>query len=556
MNANRIVVWMLSGAVLALGPMRVWAAAATDKPGHPDKDSKAPVEQELQMLNNARSEAAKASAALQAYICFQSATGYAQVDQKKATVELKRCFRQTLMLTDKSDAQLKPDLQYRILDRLLQFEPVATLELARSAEPQVRTSIESRRAEKLVSDGKFDEAVALLNGFSYTAEFPYPAAASLMVALPPSKDQDRRLVFTAAVNSYRLEDPVNGTPHLEDLGTLIVRFWRHLPPRLVLQAIDEVLDHAQKAEKREKPASLTVGTGLGEAQFSTEYQFRLFELLPIIQELDSARADSILAENPRLAGVLKTYPMGLQSLEPTIRDTPPDKGETTKFVLTHRRRDAVQGPNPSDVMREKADREATDIVSNWQQDPGEALKKARQLPDFGLETLGRSPRADALSRIAAMAFRKRPDISAEALKDLARVIADFPPIAQSQYMLIGAGVYLRMKDQANANDLVGKAFALGSKLYAIDSNPDKPNKAFKLDWPSAAVWRACVLLQDLIEPGVALDLLKQIKDPDIRASVQATLANTHLGVPIPVNLVRQQFGDDGPGLTSTLPIPH
>lgn len=555
MNVRRLALLMLSCVVLGLGPMRGWATAI-EKPKQPDKESKAPFEQELQMLNNARSEAGKGSVALRAHICFQAATGYAQVDQKKAATELGRCFRQTLALTDKIDADLKSDLQYKILAHLFQFEPAATLELARSAETRVRTSIESRMVEKLISEAKLDEAVALLNEFSYTAEFPYPAAASLMVALPPSKDQDRRLVFTAAVNSYRLEEPVNSTPHLEDLGTLIVRFWRHLPPALVMQGIDEVLDHAQKGEKRERPASLTVGTGLGEAQFSTEYQFRLFELLPIIQELDSARADSILKDNPRLASVLKNYPMGLQSLEPTIRDTPPEKGESAKFVLTHRRRDAVQGPDAADVLREKADREASEIVSNWLNDPGEALKKARQLPDLGVEAFGHSPRADALSRIAAMAFKKRPDVSAEALKDLTKILADFPPIAQSEYMLISAGVYFRMKEPGNANDLVRKAFALGSKLYTIDNNPDKPNRAFKLDWPSAAVWRACVLLQDLIEPGIALDLLKQIKDPEIRASVQATLANTHLGVPIPVNLVRQQFGEDGPGSTSTLPIPH
>src|SRR4029077_4036184 len=108
------------------------------------------------------------------------------------------------------------------------------------------------------------------------------AAAKLMLELPPNRDQDRRTVFAAALSSYRLQDPATD-PKLEDFATLTVRFWRHLPPQLVLQGIDEILDHAKKDLKSQNAPSLTIGTALGEAQFSTGYLFRLFELLPVIE---------------------------------------------------------------------------------------------------------------------------------------------------------------------------------------------------------------------------------------------------------------------------------
>jgi len=550
MYRGKLIFIMTGCLALLMGPVPVYAGK--DNKGKHEK----PVvfEKEIQMLEAASSGAGKAPPALQAHICLQVSIGYAQVDRSKAVSGLKRCFRQTLSITDKIDADLQLGLQLKILDMLFQEDEESAVELSRSADPRVRTDIESRVVTKLTNAARFDEAVARINGFSYATEFPYPAAASLMLALPADRDPERRLVFTAALNSYRLRDP-EAMPGLEDLGTLIVRFWKHLPPLLVLQAIDEVLNQARKSVKDLPEISLTVGTGIGEAQFSTRYQFRLFELLPVIQALDSSRAAAILRDNPALAAVLRDYPQGLRSLEPTYRDTPLQGNESPRFAITLRTGAQSAGPDPVDLLVEKAARESQDLVNNWFNDPEASVKKATHLPEIGLENRGRSPRADALSRIAAMSFAQRPEIAAEALHELLRILPDYPLIPQGEYLIIAAGIAFRMGDLKTADDLLEKAFDLGSKLYAIDSNPDLPNKAFKLDWPSAAVWRACVLLQDRIDETLSMSVLKKIKDPEILSSIQIALANTRMGVALPVNLVRQQFGD-GPGSTRTLPIPH
>ncbi len=344
-------------------------------------------------------------------------------------------------------------------------------------------------------------------------------------------------------------------PGLEDMGTLVVRFWRHLPPKLVMQAIDEIISHAQAAVKDENASMLTIGTGLGEAQFENIYKYRLFQLLPVIQELEPSRAESILNDDPNLAKALKSYPDGIQSLEPTYRDTPLKKGENPKFAMTFRLRRASAVQSSPDLAIDRFNREASEIVSSWQSDPTEALKKANELPDTGMLETGKSPKADALARIAAMAIRKRPDISDAALKLLLKANAAYPPIPQSYYSVIAAGIYYRMEAFDTASQLLESAMQLGAKLYELDTNSDNPNLAFKYDWPSAAVWRACVLLQDKIAPVKANALLKQISDQEIRAEIQVTLANTRMGVPVPVNTIRQQFGKEA-GSVQSFPIPH
>lgn len=504
---------------------------------------------DVEMLDSARVMLAHAPATLRAQACYQSAVGYGLVDRARELKMLKQCFRQTQALEDK-DVELKTDLQLRILDALYTGDPAATEALLPSAEPRARINVQSRILQRLVDSKKYDDALALVTQLSYSADFPYRAAAGLMVHLPAERDLDRRLIFMAALKSYRLQDP-DTDPGIEDMATLVIRFWRHLDPKLTMQAIDEILDHAREDLKNENARSLTIGTGLGEAQFSTSYQYRLFELVPVIQQLDPSMAESILNDNPRLAAVLNDYPQGLPSLEPTFRDSPLKPGEFPRFTITHHLHAATSHTSDG-LLRDRIDRESRDISSGAANDPKEAIQKAAQLPDLGVEN-GRSPRADALAQIATMTVRRHPDIAEDALKQLLKAAAGYPPLAQSFYFLKAANIYFFMNNKAEASRMVEKAASVASKLYQRDSRTGDSNQAFKFDWPSTAVWRACLVLQNKIDPSLNPGLLKQVDDPEIRASVQITLANLRLGGPLPANTVRQQFGD-GPGSVQSFPL--
>src|SRR5262249_34236050 len=152
-------------------------------------------------------------------VCLQVAQGYAQIDRSRAVAELKQCFQHTLRM-DENEKSLKTDIQFKIMDALFQAEPAATIEFLPSAEGPVRTNIQARALEKMIGKHQFDEALSLITELSYSTEFPYLAAAALMLQLPADREQDRRFVFAAALSSYRLEDPATD-PHLEDMATLV-----------------------------------------------------------------------------------------------------------------------------------------------------------------------------------------------------------------------------------------------------------------------------------------------------------------------------------------------
>jgi hypothetical protein len=69
------------------------------------------------------------------------------------------------------------------------------------------------------------------------------------------------------------------------------------------------------------------------------------------------------------------------------------------------------------------------------------------------------------------------------------------------------------------------------RAYAIDTNADDPNQAFKGQWPSAFLWLACVRLAARISPGVAEQTASLVTDQEIAASVRVEYANSLLGGP-------------------------
>jgi hypothetical protein len=107
----------------------------------------------------------------------------------------------------------------------------------------------------------------------------------------------------------------------EDIGTLVVRFWEQLPPVVILEAADRILDHA-KAEAGAGHSPFNFASSHGSASFGSAYELRLFQFLPVIQDLDPSRAQQLLRENPKTKSVLEQYPQGMRSLDSRFTSAP------------------------------------------------------------------------------------------------------------------------------------------------------------------------------------------------------------------------------------------
>ncbi len=76
-------------------------------------------------------------------------------------------------------------------------------------------------------------------------QFPYRAAATLMMHLPEDRDAERQEIFSEALAGYLASSEEDGI-RFEDIGTLVVRFGDKLPPPMILEAADRILDHAKE----------------------------------------------------------------------------------------------------------------------------------------------------------------------------------------------------------------------------------------------------------------------------------------------------------------------
>lgn len=343
---------------------------------------------------------------------------------------------------------------------------------------------------------------------------------------------------------------------------MIIHLGATMPPKLVLQAIDEILSQSKATAEQQADISL-VGSG-GSASFANAYQFQLFALLPTLHLLDESGAKQLLDQNQDLQAKLQQYPQGINSLMP-----PPQPGKSpqgggsgnrtqTRFTISGNPGPAAGGKGPApgagvapDYLRQETQRKMQDIAQEGESDPIQAIAHSLTLPvnlDDGPAL--RSPRAEALEAIARANMKKNPGGAEAALSELRKVIGDLPPRTQVQYLSSAADIYLQMEEKDKADRVVGEGFKVADKLLEKDADPNAPNEALKTWWPSTDAYRRFVEVETKISRHAALNVLKEIKDPEIRAMESIMFARSLLGLPLKRVMVVEKRGDSTSSFTT------
>src|SRR5581483_6219227 len=299
--------------------------------GRPAADPRTPEqlkkdqERARQILEVAEGEARALEAPMRTLSLLQVANGLAPMDRAHAAAVLRDAF--TASLGIERDQQTKGSLQNQILRALLPLDAAAVAELAPQAEPNAKRSAQAGLISAAARRKDFTRAMDMLNAAAADAgEFPYGAASDVMMALPPERAADRLNIFMQALAHYRQEDTRQPAFRAGDsMATLVIRYWQVLPPATVLEAIHLVLDKAKA--RSDIPAQVSVASASGSASFNSLYEYALFQVLPALRKLDEREAEKLLKDAQPLQPVMAKYPDGMQSLDPTMRDTPPKPGE-------------------------------------------------------------------------------------------------------------------------------------------------------------------------------------------------------------------------------------
>ena len=427
--------------------------------------------------------------------------------------------------------QMKEALQRSALRHLLTIDETKVDSLLPQTEPHVRADLMQEMISQATTAEKFDRALELLRRTPskdwFPGMFPFREATELMLELPPDREQDKQEIFQVAMTADR--ERRSFTTSGDDLADMIVRFWGHIPPGIVLEAIHQVLEHNSNFAEE----GLTLNSASGKIAFSNEHDYRVFELLPVLKELDPDEADKLLQSSQQAQLHLKQFPNGIQSLDPSLGDTAPKEGEPPHQTWISTPEFDRGANNQINQDLQAAHARVQEVVGTAENNPRQAIAAAGTLP----ETIGSSdwplvfPRVEAYLGIARLLTKKNPSVADDALEQMAESLKHMtsPPYQITGQWLEGIAIAREM----NKPDLVLNLFRSGmeqaDRLRDQDNDPDDPNTAIKAFWPSVCAYSVLVQNAAQISPQTALRRIQEIKDPEILLLLEVKLADKQLG---------------------------
>jgi hypothetical protein len=481
-----------------------------------------------QTLESAESQARGLEAPMRSYSLLQIAEAFAASDPAKARGLLQDAFSASLAIQD--DPFAKENLQLDIFRALLPISLSDVEERLVQAEPRPRRQSSDIIIARYIEKKQFDKAFDLVQLVTSLDEFPYLAAGRLLDALPAEMNAEKQTLFGSAVASYRAHEHKGafGTVGESSLTGLVVRFGDSMPPKLALEAIDEILSQARKNEDK---FSVTVGGEGGSATFNSNYEYQLFSLLPLLRKLDESGANRLIEENAALKPAMQQYPNGMNSVSPKPAATPGQDATPPRRGTSYSVSDNGNKASSEETMRQEMQRRSDLILKQAESDPTQAIAQASALP-LTIASWMQSPRANTLESIARMTMKKQPASARLALADLRKAVTDLPLRDQFKYISSAADIYLQMDDKDKAEDVVSDGLGVAARLLDHDINPDDPNKSLKAWWPSTDAYRRLVEIETKISHPATAKLLQEIKDPDVRALESIMFARALLGQPM------------------------
>lgn len=515
------------------------ACVAQEEPAKPQL---APSEQLARnILETAAAESSAFEPPSRAYLCFLTARGVIKYDKAKAQELLQRCFNDSTQIED-SDKEIRNQLQSMIVRELLAFGPDAVDELLPRATGNAKSSIRSILINHFVKEKEFEKAIGLVDGVRVEDEpFPYGAVANLMVNLPEEIAGSKGSLFSRALADFVKRPKQVNTFSTEDTATFVVRFHRSVPKQMVLEAIDEVLKKAEPDSSHRAENTIHLRNNESNASFASVYEVRVFQMIPVLRVLDPGKAEELARKHQGVQATLKQHPEGMRSFSPAYKDAPLGENEKPNLSVS------IRSGNPAGMSDEeliRANKISAEIVKGAADNPRQAIAQAVSMPT-GSERL-RTARARTFEGIARALQKTAPSFAKAALDELSKAANSLAYLNAQDYLFNAANILIAMEENEAAMKFIKQASGMAAKLYEKDTDASDPNKSIRPFWPSAAVWRTAALAARKISPQAALEVVKDVNDPEIQLFERISLANAWLGVTGGTRIVieRRKSGSD------------
>jgi hypothetical protein len=467
--------------------------------------------QALQLLEEASAQAGALQPSSQAGLFFLIGRTYAAIDGAKARAAYEIAY-QNMRASIAVDGDKSWIVGFMGPDLIMATVEAAPMTVEQSLPDKPLRDIALEWLVKRYAQQKnWNRAIELLSMMESDAAMT-PAARDLLAALPRQVDRDR--VFMLVLNAYtQVSHRQVGTGSPDDLGTLMLRYWRKLSAGLVQQAIDELLKQSKDGD------SIVMKSPQGTVTFSS-YQFRLSQILPVLKAIDPDRANQLLKEEADTVALFVRYPQGQLSADSSLRDNAGDNPSSqVSYSYVHESTAAS-----SVAARMDVERTTDDFIASANKDSDSAIANASRISDPVL-------RIRVLVGIAQTIATKQPSPAKRALHEALKS----PPDQDKGWRLWkdATEVALQLKDEGLASATLNEGLKAARRVYDDDSDHDNPNEALRLYWPSVFAYRELLALQLRISPDQALAAVRNLPDEEVVALEKVMLAAAMLNASLP-----------------------
>ncbi len=467
-----------------------------------------PAEKARMLLDSAAEMVAAARAEVQVAALMHLGDNFEEIDKKRALKFYRQAFAAAASVDDASN---KADLQAQVTGRMARLnvtEAIGMLKMMAASDENYsgfrRHDALYRIAQQLAKAGDFDQAIAFTEMVATTGPFPLGVLNLLLNGLPPG-DYRCGALFATAVSAFRAKPQV-------EFGDTISQQWHKLPPQAVDSAVKAMVDWVLERKDKEGEFNATLSSEKGTANFASQQDYDLFNLVHILQQFDPKRAEDMLMRRPALRVMIERFPEGRDSMGNNLSSSTNSGNRSAD----NQARTQLEG---------LANSRAEVALAALNEDPQKALDAVASIPLPERQ-------AEVLGQIAASLGEQDPEKVRSVLNRASKLLSDVKePAPRIQPWLHMAKAAHGIKDDQAAWGYLGRAMDDVVALYKRDTDEKAGNQAIREEWPSTQAGRRVVASATAMFSVDAEPFLVKIADPEIALLARIEMAQILLGLP-------------------------
>ena len=286
----KLIAFVLAAAVVS---------AAADKP--------TPRQKARELLDSAAGMIAATQPDVQVAALYHLADNYQAFDKKKSIEYFKQAFTTAGVPPASANGTFARSMQMEIVVSLAALdtaEGVALLKLipAPASGYDNRSFAAARVIGKLVEKGQLDIAIELAEYMGGAGAYPFEGAGQIMAKLPVD-DSRRTVIFSQALSAYTVKPS-------SSFARLLTRYYRDLPPGMPQTALSRILNVVLSTKVDDRYEPMTIASAHGTVTFTNRVEADLFEVMPLVREIEPKRYEELLAQHTEVRSALGIFPGG------------------------------------------------------------------------------------------------------------------------------------------------------------------------------------------------------------------------------------------------------